>query len=242
MLWRFACGALVGAVLGWCVVRAYYAPKERLLEVNHAKAKLEMNSAWEKAADARDARHKSEISAAKKDRAALLSKHKSELNHEIDEFESKWKAKEAEQRAQQLEEREQTATKLSEAEKKLTEQQEVELWGNPTNRITRDPSLTIAEMLQQVAGLAAPAESQITVKVNRFTEFDVSVSFPKRPDSNQLARISIMLLNKEFGRYLNSLRFIVSEDDTIKVIDRRAIERLLEIKPLTADDISRATN
>jgi hypothetical protein len=96
--------------------------------------------------------------------------------------------------------------------------------GGPVEAAFKNPELNIGQMVNAVALACAPANSRVSVTVDRFTEFTISVTLRDRLSSAQLAEISQCLLPKSVP-YVHSVRFI-QNNVILAELDWPAIESI----------------
>jgi hypothetical protein len=109
--------------------------------------------------------------------------------------------------------------------------------GGPVEAAFKNPELGIGQMLNQVALACAPPNSRVSVTVDRFTEFIVSVTLPGRLTSTQLADIAQRLLQKGVP-YVQSVRFI-QNDLVLAELDWPAIESVTDWSRVSLEEVAR---
>jgi hypothetical protein len=104
--------------------------------------------------------------------------------------------------------------------------------GGPGQAVRSDVRLSIREMLRQLALVCVPAVSQVTARVDRFTEFDVVIVLARDASLSELSEWARCVLAQS-APYLYGLRF-VRHDAVVGELDRRAIESVTDwsIAPL----------
>ena len=85
--------------------------------------------------------------------------------------------------------------------------EEANVLGGPLGMAVKTPGLSIQQMLNQIALACAPAGTEVSVTVDRFTEFDVAFVLNRTLALAQMAEISRCLLTNGTP-YVHSLRFI----------------------------------
>ena len=93
-------------------------------------------------------------------------------------------------------------------ERKRTYAEEVvKALGGPVAAVTKNPALDIRQMLDQIARACAPAGTEVSVTVDRFTEFEVTMVLSGPSTFTRLAEISKCFLTNCIP-YVHSLQFI----------------------------------
>ncbi|HVK59368.1 MAG TPA: hypothetical protein VM735_11355 [Candidatus Kapabacteria bacterium] len=111
--------------------------------------------------------------------------------------------------------------------------------GGPMKTIVNDPRLNIRQMIRAVAAQAAPAGSQVNVRVDRFTDFQLNLEVPASTDDESLVRIANDIL-RETSDYLSTVLIVrkgevageLTRDEIQSVynwgsVERPALEKLL---------------
>jgi hypothetical protein len=83
----------------------------------------------------------------------------------------------------------------------------VEVLGGPLSAAMKNPELNLRQMLTQIASACAPTNAEVSVSVDRFTEFDVAFVLHDALTFSRLARITKRFLTNSVP-YVHSLRFI----------------------------------
>ena len=83
----------------------------------------------------------------------------------------------------------------------------IKAFGGPIAAAVKDPALDIRHMLIQIAAAAAPAGTEVSVTVDRFTEFDAALVLHRPLSFRQMAGITKVFL-KNGTPYVHNLRFI----------------------------------
>jgi len=83
----------------------------------------------------------------------------------------------------------------------------VQALGGPVAAATKDPALDIRGMLTQTGLACAPTNTEVSVTVDRFTEFDVAFVLHEPPSFIGLAKLSKRFL-ESCVPYVHSIRFI----------------------------------
>ncbi len=112
-----------------------------------------------------------------------------------------------------------------------------EAWGGPAEAAWKNPDLSIAQMLEQLARACAPPASPVTVRVDRFTEFELNLGVDRGAGTTQLAEISQCLM-RHAAPYLRELRFI--QNGRIQVdLDAGAVDSVPDWKQASVVEIGR---
>jgi hypothetical protein len=119
--------------------------------------------------------------------------------------------------------REEAARKVAAHEEALTrvrerQRQLEQAWGGAAEAAWKNPDLTIAQMLEQLARACAPSGTRVAVRIDRFTDFEVGLELKRDTAKPQLAEASVCLL-RHATPYLRNLRFstggaVLAELDT----------------------------
>ena len=83
--------------------------------------------------------------------------------------------------------------------------------GGPIGAATKDPALDIREMLAQTGLACAPSNTEVSVTVDRFTEFDVAFVLHESLTFTRLAGISKLFLENGVP-YVHGIRFILGNE------------------------------
>ncbi len=132
--------------------------------------------------------------------------------------------------------REDAARKSIDEEAARRGQRDVEkAFGGALSLATRNPDLTLREMIEQTARACAPPEFGISVHVDRFTEFEVLVHLPRSPERATVANFSRCLL-QHCATYVHSIRFALNGKVGAE-LDRRAIESVADWSAVNVSDV-----
>ena len=94
--------------------------------------------------------------------------------------------------------------------------------GGPVQSVSKNPDLSLQELLEQAAEVCAPTGTVVTVKVDRFTDFEITMDFRQPILAPQMAQAGACLLQVG-APYLHSLRFF-QNGRLLAELDRRGIE------------------
>lgn len=97
-------------------------------------------------------------------------------------------------------------------------------WGGPSEAAWKNADLTIGGMLQQVGRVCSPAGTVVRVRVDSFTEFEVSLDLPKPSENRQIAEIGLCLL-LHGAPYVRSIRFSAA-GSVLAELDGAAIDSI----------------
>jgi hypothetical protein len=78
--------------------------------------------------------------------------------------------------------------------------------GGPAAAAAKNPELSIAQTIEQVAQRCAPKATRVSVRVDRFTEFDCLLQLPRQLAAKELAVLARCVLEYA-GQYLDRLQF-----------------------------------
>ncbi|MBN8248473.1 MAG: hypothetical protein J0L84_13665 [Verrucomicrobia bacterium] len=101
-----------------------------------------------------------------------------------------------------------------------------------------DPGVDLAQALRLIAESCVPPRAAVQVRVERFTEFEVTVHLATAPAPGELVRVSRCLLTETSG-LVHSLRFLEG-GRLVGHWDRRRIESIPDWPAATEDQISAA--
>ena len=102
------------------------------------------------------------------------------------------------------------------------EQQLEKAWGGPAQAAWKNPDLNIAQMLEQLAKACTAPGTAIAVRVERFTDFEMTLGINQQPDHRQLAEICVCLLR--YGApHLRDVRFALG-GDLVAELDQTAVD------------------
>lgn len=96
--------------------------------------------------------------------------------------------------------------------------------GGLVQSVSKNPDLSLQELLEQVAEVCAPTGTVVTVKVDRFTDFEITMDFRQPVLIPQMAQAGACLLQVG-APYLHSLRFF-QNGRLVAELDRRGIESI----------------
>src|SRR5579864_1395338 len=107
--------------------------------------------------------------------------------------------------------RDEAARKLKAHEEGLKRSREYrqqlnEAWGDPVQAAWKNPYLSIEQMLGQLGRACAPAGTQVDVRVDRFTEFEVTLGLDRDAEVGELAQISLCMM-QHGSPFVRNLRF-----------------------------------
>jgi hypothetical protein len=111
----------------------------------------------------------------------------------------------------------------------------VKAWGGPVEAAVRNPALDIEEMLEQTALACAPTNTLVSVKVDRFTDFNVDLMLPEPMALSRLAEISSRFLKHTFF-YVHGVRFIRG-DEMLAQLDEAAIESVTNWNTISVESL-----
>ncbi|HAM71974.1 MAG TPA: hypothetical protein DCM86_10060 [Verrucomicrobiales bacterium] len=115
------------------------------------------------------------------------------------------------------------------------------LLGGPLDAIVKEPGVGISEMIRRLAVAVVPQGATPVVRVERFTEFLLSVDLPSAATYDEMAAWSREIVSRA-GRYLHLVRFI-REGMVVGEIDRGEIEQIRDWgKAGTPEIVSRLKN
>jgi hypothetical protein len=114
---------------------------------------------------------------------------------------------------------------------------EVKALGGNLEAAAKNPALDIQQMLEQTAIACAPIDAEISVTVDRFTEFDVALVLPDPLSFTQLAEISKSFLKNNFP-YVSSVRFIQG-NELLAQMDGTTIESVTNWNDISMDSVER---
>ncbi len=114
-------------------------------------------------------------------------------------------------------------------------QEQARALGGPIEAATKDPALDIRRMLNQIAIASAPADTEVSVTVDRFTEFDVALVLRQPLSLNEVAGITKVFLENT-APYVHSLRFIHG-NEVLAQLKQDAIESITNWTAASADSI-----
>jgi len=113
------------------------------------------------------------------------------------------------------------------------------LWGGQPEAWAKDPELSVTQMLETVAGTAAPSGSEVFVAVEEFVILRVRVSLTKPVKLTPTARIVRAVLAAG-EKYVDSVEIIgkhsKSGGDVHVVIGRELIDRVENWSAMSLDD------
>jgi hypothetical protein len=107
-------------------------------------------------------------------------------------------------------------------------------WGGAAEAACKNPDLSIAGMLEELAQACAQT-SNVTVRVDRFTEFEISIRWDAAMDSGQLAKVSGCVLSQA-APFVRGLRFI-QRGSVIAALDGRAIDSVSDWAKASLSDV-----
>lgn len=102
--------------------------------------------------------------------------------------------------------REVEAHQVSLEAKQRREQELIVAAGGPADHAVKDPDLNISQMLERLALACAPSGSRATVKVDRFTEFELVIDIESQAVSSVLGEMTTCVLSRA-APYLHTIRF-----------------------------------
>jgi len=108
-------------------------------------------------------------------------------------------------------------------------------WGGPTEAPAKNPALDIRQMLEQTARACAPPGAVVTVRADRFTEFEATFELKRFLSERELAGVSICLLQHGVP-YLRSVRFIQG-GYLLAELDDRAIDSVVDWSKASAVEV-----
>jgi hypothetical protein len=114
-------------------------------------------------------------------------------------------------------------------------QQLIKAFGGPIETAIKTPGLDIQHMLRQLAIASAPAGTEVTVTVSRFTEFDAALVLHQSLSFRQMAAITKTFL-KNGGPYIHNLRFIQG-NEVLAQLDDAAIGSIPDWNTASADSV-----
>jgi hypothetical protein len=108
-------------------------------------------------------------------------------------------------------------------------------FGGAVQEVAKNPKLPLTEMIRSVARLCAPRGTEVEVRVDRFTEFDVDFQLTRKISDDEMARVTKAFLG-ECSAYVNSIRFIHA-GQVIAEADRRKIDSIPDWKSVPLDQL-----
>ncbi len=157
--------------------------------------------------------------------------------HELRARQEQDMKEEAKQWARENAERKVAAHEEALKRERQHQQQLEDAWGGPAEAAWKNPDLNISQMLEQLARACAPPSSPVTVRVDRFTDFELTVGVSQRADTARLAGISQCLM-PHAAPYLRDLRFIQKGRVQVE-LDSIAIDSVLDWQQASTEDIER---
>ena len=127
------------------------------------------------------------------------------------------------------------AKELQEQDAAEQRRQWLQAIGGEVAAIVKDPELDIRGMLEALLKHEVPPQSQISVRVERFTEYIVSADVPQRPSHREMAEWTRQLL-EHGGRYIHSLQWIHS-GEILAELDHPRISGVSDWKSLSEEEI-----
>jgi hypothetical protein len=115
-----------------------------------------------------------------------------------------------------------------------------EALGSAAEAAWKNPDLSITQMLEQRARACAPAGTRVTVNVNQFTEFSVSLTLTKSLPNSRLADIGFCLLQHSLP-YLRNVVFF-ADGAVVGEVDGRMIDSVTDWKIAGAKDFENLLN
>jgi hypothetical protein len=109
----------------------------------------------------------------------------------------------------------------------------VDAWGGPVKAAVKNPALDIRNMLQETAVACAPANTLVSVTVDRFMDFNIDLILPEPIALSRLAKISKQFLKYTFP-YVHNVRFIQG-DEVLAYLDDAAIESVTNWNTISAE-------
>lgn len=96
----------------------------------------------------------------------------------------------------------------------------------------KDPTLALAGFLRELALACSPPDSEATIRVDNFSEFEVDILPKESPTKGEAARITKRIL-KEGRIYIHAINFCMrdgSETRVVKRIDRGGIDQIKDLE------------